>query len=55
LLGGRIEERKDLARRASPITYVSNDDPPFLLVHGDADRITLHPHRSMGPRPVNIA
>jgi acetyl esterase/lipase len=24
---------------ASPATYVSPDDPPFLLVHGDADRV----------------
>jgi len=39
LLGGRIEERQDLARQASPITYATDDDPPFLLVHGDADRI----------------
>lgn len=23
---------------ASPITYVSSDDPPFLLLHGDADK-----------------
>lgn len=25
-------------RDASPVAYVSSDDPPFLLVHGDADR-----------------
>jgi acetyl esterase/lipase/peptidoglycan/xylan/chitin deacetylase (PgdA/CDA1 family) len=24
---------------ASPVTYVSADDPPFLLVHGDADSL----------------
>ena len=24
---------------ASPINYVSKDDPPALLIHGDADRI----------------
>ena len=38
LLGGRIEDCRDLARQASPITHVSKDDPPFLLVHGDSDR-----------------
>src|SRR5262249_52864586 len=27
-----------LASAASPITYVSPDDPPMLLIHGDADR-----------------
>ncbi len=26
-----------LAKQASPITYVSKDDPPFLIVHGTAD------------------
>ena len=25
--------------QASPITYVSRDDPPILLIHGDADEI----------------
>ncbi|MDZ4802255.1 MAG: alpha/beta hydrolase [Bryobacteraceae bacterium] len=25
-------------REAAPLTYVSADDPPFLLIHGDADR-----------------
>lgn len=37
LLGGPIQEHKDAARGASPITYVSADDPPFLLVHGTDD------------------
>ncbi len=26
-------------REASPITYVTPDDPPLLLVHGDADQV----------------
>ena len=37
LLGGPLEEKQELARPASPITYVTPDDPPFLLVHGTAD------------------
>ena len=37
LVGGPIQERKDAARNASPITYVSTDDPPFLLIHGTDD------------------
>lgn len=37
LLGSKIEEKQDLAKQASPITYVSKDDPPFLIVHGTAD------------------
>ena len=33
------------ALTASPITYVSADDPPMLLIHGDADR-TVPFHQS---------
>ena len=37
LLGGPVLDRKDAARRASPVTYITKDDPPFLIVHGDKD------------------
>jgi acetyl esterase/lipase len=37
LLGGPVQENKDKAARANPITYVSKDDPPFLIMHGDKD------------------
>ena len=37
LIGGPIQERPDLVRRADPIAYVTADDPPFLIVHGDND------------------
>ncbi len=37
LVGGAIQEHPDLVRRADPITYVTSDDPPFLIVHGDKD------------------
>jgi acetyl esterase/lipase len=37
LLGGPILDRKDAARRASPVSYITKDDPPFLIVHGDKD------------------
>jgi acetyl esterase/lipase len=37
LVGGPIQDRKDAARSASPITYISADDPPFLLIHGTDD------------------
>ncbi|MCI0341053.1 MAG: alpha/beta hydrolase fold domain-containing protein [Planctomycetales bacterium] len=36
-LGATREERPDLWREASPVTHVSADDPPTLLVHGDRD------------------
>jgi acetyl esterase/lipase len=38
LLGGPVNEKQDAARAASPATYVTKDDPPFLVVHGTADR-----------------
>lgn len=37
LVGGAIQENKEKVARANPITYVSKDDPPFLIVHGDKD------------------
>lgn len=39
LVGGALQENKEKAKAASPITYVSKDDPPFLNVHGDADPV----------------
>jgi acetyl esterase/lipase len=38
LIGGPVQENKDKAARANPITYVSKDDPPFLIMHGDQDK-----------------
>ena len=37
LIGGPIQENKDLVAKANPITYVSADDPAFLIQHGDKD------------------
>jgi acetyl esterase/lipase len=37
LLGGAVQENKEKAARASPITYVAKDNPPFLILHGDRD------------------
>ena len=34
---GTVEE--SLIAEASPITYVTVDDPPFLFLHGDADNV----------------
>lgn len=38
LIGGSLQEKEEVARQASPITYVSGDDPPFLIIHGTEDR-----------------
>jgi acetyl esterase/lipase len=37
LLGALPLERPDLAKRASPVTYVDKNDPPFLIVQGEKD------------------
>jgi acetyl esterase/lipase len=37
LIGGPVQENKEKAAKANPIEYVTKDDPPFLIVHGDAD------------------
>ncbi len=37
LIGGALQENKDKARAASPITYVTRADPPFLILHGTKD------------------
>jgi acetyl esterase/lipase len=39
LIGGALQENKDKAAKANPITYVSKDDPPFLIMHGDKDMV----------------
>lgn len=37
LLGGDPQSNPDMARRASPINYVSGNACPFLIMHGDRD------------------
>jgi dipeptidyl aminopeptidase/acylaminoacyl peptidase len=37
LIGGPIQQNKEKAAKANPLTYVTKDDPPFLIFHGDAD------------------
>jgi acetyl esterase/lipase len=33
LLGGPIQDNQESAKSASPITYVTQDSPPFLIIH----------------------
>lgn len=39
LVGGPCLERKEECRRASPVTYITKGDPPFLILHGDRDPV----------------
>jgi acetyl esterase/lipase len=38
-IGGPIQENKDKCLLASPTTYVSPGGPPFLIIHGDKDKV----------------
>ena len=35
----RFWDQQERAERASPVTFVSRDDPPFLIVNGDKDPV----------------
>ncbi|MEM7114209.1 MAG: alpha/beta hydrolase [Chloroflexota bacterium] len=37
LVGGAIQEHPDRVAKANPITYITEDVPPFLIVHGNQD------------------
>jgi acetyl esterase/lipase len=39
LIGGPVQENKEKARKASPLTYVGADSAPFLIMHGDRDQV----------------
>jgi acetyl esterase/lipase len=45
LIGAAIQTVPDKTAAANPIRYISPDDPPFLIVHGDQDRTVPH-HQS---------
>ena len=39
LIGAAPLLRPDLAKAASPISYIDPEDPPFLIFHGEKDNI----------------
>jgi acetyl esterase/lipase len=45
LVGGPIQERPAEVARANPVTYVTSEAPPFLIVHGDRDPLVPY-HQS---------
>jgi acetyl esterase/lipase len=42
LVGGPIQENDAMCALANPITYIDAQDPPFLILHGDADPLVPH-------------
>ncbi|MFA5554976.1 MAG: alpha/beta hydrolase [Phycisphaerae bacterium] len=45
LIGGPIQDNREKAAKANPITYITKDTPPFLIIHGDKDPLVPH-HQS---------
>jgi acetyl esterase/lipase len=39
LLGGPVKDNKEKAARASPVTHVTKNAAPFLIMHGDKDQV----------------
>ncbi len=38
-LGGTLQEKPDVYKKASPVTYVRKTSPPFLFFHGQEDHV----------------
>jgi acetyl esterase/lipase len=41
-IGGPIQENKEKCLLASPTVYIDSTDPPFLIFHGEKDRVVPH-------------
>jgi acetyl esterase/lipase len=46
LLGGTVADNTVKAKKASPVTYVDKNDPPFLIVQGEKDE-SVNPDQSI--------
>jgi acetyl esterase/lipase len=47
LIGATPLSRPDLAKVASPVTYVDKNDPPFLILHGEKDDLVSNKHSQL--------
>lgn len=47
LIGAAPLSRPDLAKAASPVTYVDKNDPPFLIIHGEKDEMVSPKHSQL--------
>ncbi len=56
ILGGSLEEKKDIARKLSPIELLKRHSPAIFLAHGDADRtLSVRTQRCWKLRPRSRA
>jgi dipeptidyl aminopeptidase/acylaminoacyl peptidase len=54
LIGATPLSRPDLAKAASPVTYVDKNDPPFLIIHGGNDDIVSNKHSHLLSSWLNV-
>ncbi len=47
LIGASPLDRPDLAKIASPVSYVDKNDPPFLIIHGEMDELVSPNHSKL--------
>jgi len=55
LLGASPLLRPDLANRASPVTYITKNTPPFLIFHGDKDPVVQYSQSVILQSYLNLA
>ena len=54
-LGGPMSQHLELAKQASPITYISKDDPPFLIIQGTKDPLVPYAQAEEFDQALNAA
>src|SRR6478735_6131572 len=55
LIGAAPLARPDLAKAASPVTYVDKNDPPFLIIHGEKDELVSPKQSQLLNAWLNVA
>ncbi|ULQ54290.1 alpha/beta hydrolase [Flavihumibacter fluvii] len=55
LIGATPLARPDLAKVASPVTYVDKNDPPFLIIHGEKDDLVSPKQSQLLSAWLNVA
>lgn len=55
LLGASPLKRPDIARLASPSTYIDKNTPPFLIFHGDKDPVVQYTQSVILQSHLNLA
>ena len=55
LIGAAPLARPDLAKAASPVTYVDKNDPPFLIIHGEKDDLVSPKQSQLLSAWLNVA